>query len=50
MLQLLAVGFRVIVIDNLQNSSELSVRRVAALAWGAHEVPLLPFYMSICSG
>ncbi|KAG8056366.1 hypothetical protein GUJ93_ZPchr0002g25816 [Zizania palustris] len=31
-LQLLAAGFRVVVVDSLGNSSELAVRRVAALA------------------
>ena len=31
-LQLLLAGFRAVVVDNLNNSSELAVRRVAALA------------------
>ncbi|ONM62308.1 hypothetical protein ZEAMMB73_Zm00001d000433 [Zea mays] len=31
-LQLLLAGFRVVVVDNLNNSSELAVRRVAVLA------------------
>lgn len=31
-LQLLLAGFRTVVVDNLNNSSELAVRRVAALA------------------
>jgi UDP-glucose 4-epimerase len=38
-LQLLAAGFRAVVVDSLQNSSELAVRRVAALA-GDHAANL----------
>jgi UDP-glucose 4-epimerase len=38
-LQLLAAGFRAVVVDSLQNSSELAVRRVAALA-GDHATNL----------
>ncbi|KAG8056367.1 hypothetical protein GUJ93_ZPchr0002g25816 [Zizania palustris] len=46
-LQLLAAGFRVVVVDSLGNSSELAVRRVAALAGDRahnlsfHKKPLL---------